>query len=161
MLRDEIWKELNHAERLLRYYHELSRYYNLREQGLRGIILFFYIAGASSIFELIPKEFSLVFASLLVVATVLDMTIKYGEKAALIRVIYIRCDKILDQWKELWVELEDEVVEDEFLWKKYRYLRDEQTASSQLSILFGIQIHEKIRDETEAEAYSYTEKSYQ
>ncbi len=160
MLRDEVWKQLNNAERLFRYYYELSQYYDVRERRLRGTILFSYIAGASAIFEVIPREATFVFAPLVIVATVWDMTMRYGEKAALLRVICTRCDRLLGQWKELWVELEDEVIENDSLWMKYRYLRDEETASSQLSVLFGIKKHERISEEAEEEAYSYTEKSY-
>ena len=160
MLRDEIWKQLNNAERLLRYYYELSQYYDVRERRLRGIILFSYIAGASAIIEVIPMKATLIFAPLVILSTVWDMTMRYGEKAALLRVICTRCDRLLDQWKELWVELEDEVIENDSLWMKYRYLRDEETATSELSVLFGIKKHKQISEQAEEEAYSYTEKSY-
>ena len=165
MLRNEIWKQLVHAETLLRYYYDLSQHYDKLERVNRGIILFFYVVGASTLLDVMPDGAFLswvraVIALCLIVATVWDMTMRYGEKAALLRVICSRCDRSLDQWRELWVESEEEVIENEKLWIKYRYLRDEQTASTEWSLLFGIKRDKDLQEEAENEAHTFIEESY-
>ena len=172
MLRDEIWKQLADAERLMRYYYCLSQRYDRQERLVRGIILSIYILGVPTLLgasspisdnptlESWASWILLGLGLILAAATVWDMTMRYGEKAALLRVICSRCDKLLDQWRELWTEIEDEVVENDALWMKYRYLRDEQTASTQWSVLFGIKQDKDIHDKAEQEAHAYVEGSY-
>ena len=164
MLRNEIWKQLVDAERLVRYYYSQAQYYDHRDRVLRGIILFVYVAGASMLLGAFPiKEnwANWIVGCLglgLIVATVWDMTMRYGEKAVLLRVVCARCDRLLDQWRELWAETEEEVIEDDTLRLKYRYLRDEQSASTELSVLFGIRENETLHDKAEKDAHDIVEE---
>lgn len=157
MLRNEIWNQLLDAERLVRYYANRSQHYNMICWIMRGALWLLYIVGISAYFKFLPLYLNIILAVLLAVATVLNAVMGFEEKAAILRGISSRCNRLLDQCRDLWLETEEGIVEDDILRMKYRYLRDEQTAATEWAGLFGIPEDDDLNEKMAKKAFSIVE----
>ena len=157
MLRNEIWNQLLDAERLVRYYAKRSQCYNTICWFMRSALWLLYIVGISAYFKLLPLYVNIALAVLLAIITILNAVMGYEEKAAILRGISSRCNRLLDQWRDLWLETQEGIVEDDILHMKYRYLRDEQTAATEWAGLFGIPEKDDLNEKMAKEAFSVVE----
>ena len=157
MLRNEIWNQLLDAERLVRYYSKLSQRYNTICWIMRSALWLLYIVGISTYFEFLHLYVNIALAVLLAVVTVWSAVMGYEEKAAILRGISSRCNRLLDQWRDLWLETQEDIVEDDILRMKYRYLRDEQTAATEWAGLFGIPVDDDLNKEVAKKAFKVVE----
>ena len=165
MLRDEVWFQLVETERAVRYYGYLTRRYNRFCWILRGAILLFCMTGITTLVEKLPKEVSewvsLAVTALLAGAVVLDVIMNYEKKAALLGIISIRCNRLLDRCQDLWNEVNQEELEDEDdLRGKYRLLRDETTDVTGWPSLVGVSEHKRINEKATTEANKAIKNRY-
>ena len=161
MMRDEIWNQLVDAERLVRYYGDLAQHYNRCSWILRGVILLFCMAGITALLERIPEWANLIVYAVLAGAIVSEAIMNYEKKAALVGIIYIRCDKLLDQWRDLWNEIDRaEPVDEEVIQEKYRRLRNDLTDVTGWVALCGISEHKRIHKKATKKAYETIQGYY-
>ncbi len=161
MLRDEIWNQLVDAERLVRYYGDLARYYNRCRWILRGAILLFCMTGITAFVESLPEWINLIVAAFLAGAVVWDAVMNYEKKAALLGIICVRCDRMLNQWRDLWNEVErEELLAEDALEEKFRHLRDDMTDVTEWATLCGISEHKRIHEKATKAAYETIQGYY-
>ena len=157
MLRREIWNQLLDAERLVRYYSKRTQRYNTFCWIMRSALWLLYIGGISAYLEFAHLYVSITLAVVLAVATVLNAVLGYDEKAATLKAISSRSNRLLDQWRDLWLETQEGIVEDDILRMKYRYLRDEQTASTEWAVFSGIPEDDELGKKAAKEAFKVVE----
>ena len=117
-LRQEIWHNLLDIDRYCRYY-EIAHARNTRYHLLlRGATLLLIAGVVTPIVGLIPTgpidEF--VRAGLFSLATgftIWDAIVNFSKRAAIAHAIYINCDRLRVEWRNLWLSVEDSKDVDE------------------------------------------------
>ena len=115
-LRNAVWQQLLDAERLMRYYSELTDRYRRRKMVPRILMAASSVGGAASIMidaEWIPDEAYLPAFLLVVAAVVWDFMHDYGDKAAILYSISVECGEYAIELHELWRSVDAAPLHDE------------------------------------------------
>ena len=102
---NQVWLGLFDVERLHRYYGRLAVRYKTRDQILTFAIILGSSAAAVTLLAHLWTWISIVLGFTVASIAIWSIIAKYGEKAAIARMIAMQCGEEAGHWKRLWLEL--------------------------------------------------------
>lgn len=160
MIRDEIWDQMIEAECLVRYYDALTQRYRVYHKILRAVILLSSMTAIGALLEQFPPNVYLVIGALLAVAVVWDMLADYSAKSALLSVICMECIGLLNEWRTLWEDVNQEEINESSLRQRTRELAKRLTDVTSRAIPANIAGNKSLYEKEAEAAYQVVKDRY-
>ena len=113
-LRQEVWHSLIEIDRHCRYYETVHSRAMFKHTLIRVLTLLLIAGVVTPIVDLIPIGNEIVRASLFSLATgltIVDAIVNFNKKAATAHAIYVNCDRLRVEWRNLWLSVADSTTD--------------------------------------------------
>ena len=159
---DEIWKSLFNANRLVRYYEELTSSYQKKYRWLRLWLLIFAAGELGAVMKLLPNFLEIYLLTLLpfsiIVLVAVDFVTDYGRKASMLHVIGMECSELEFEVHRLWTDRAS--IEDEEAIDKISRISQKLLKSTGKAGKFGIEENSKLHEKSTKDASEYLTNHY-
>ena len=102
--RNDVWQDLLDVTRLARYYGALSDRHRRNHSAIRFLLLAAAAGGIAALLNLLPAIAQLIAGGLIALVVAWDFVSDYAKKAAVLHTISVECDRLQNEWRELWNE---------------------------------------------------------
>ncbi len=110
--RNAVWQDILDAARLVRYYETLADRHRFKHWLIRFLMLAAAAGGVAALLELLPSIAQLVAGGLIALLVVWDSISDYAKKAAVLHAISLECSSLENEWRELWLDIENEATDE-------------------------------------------------
>lgn len=159
---DEIWKSLFNANRLVRYYEELTNSYLKKYRWTRYGLLVMAAGQFGVLFELLPNPWGIFLLtlspSLIILLVALDFVRDYGRKASMVHIISMKCSELENEIHRLWSD--HDIIEDEEAIEKLSLISKQLLEATGKASEFGIEHSTKLNEKCAKEASQYLTNYY-
>lgn len=159
---DEIWKSLFNANRLVRYYEEMTSSYQKKYRWTRYGLLVMAMCQLGVLFELSPNPWEIFLLTLLpfliISLVALDFVTDYGRKASMVHVISMKCSELENEVHRLWSD--HDIIEDKEAIEKLSLISTQLLEATGKVNTFGIEHNSKLNEKCAKEASQYLTNYY-
>ena len=162
--RIDIWNEMLDVVRLVRYYEALSDKQRLYYFVIRGILVVSALSGAAALLKFFPEdiqeEIAIVAGFVIALVTAWDILANYARKAAVLHAISKECSLLEIEWKDLWADANNHLLEDSVVRKKNRRLAKKITKVTAWAGDADIREDRILNEKCESVAYKIMRETY-
>ena len=160
--REEVRQHLIDSERLIRYYADLSDKYGKRANWIRGSLYFAAVAGMMSPYwaMTVSPFISIGVGGVLAIIITVDFVLEPGKKSVLLYGISIQCDRLNDEWQNLWIDIQKEGIDGEMMIRRIGQLAQLETSVTSGLGYAGIPQDLELNNKCHQEALEYMRSRY-
>ena len=162
--RQDIWDERLDVARLVRYYEKLSDKQRHYYFVIRGMLVLSAFSGAAALLKFFPEniqeEIAIVAGFVIALVTAWDILTNYARKAAVSHAIGKECSFLEIEWKDLWADANNHLLEDPVARKKNRRLARRITEVTAWAGYVNIREDRKLNEKCENEVHRIMGEKY-
>ena len=161
--RQEIWNELLDVDRACRYYEAVYARATKWHLIIRVAVLVALAGGIAAILDFLPGPtavYQVVLAALIAALTVWEAVANYAKKAAVSHAIYIQFTKLRVQLRDLWLLVDDEVVDEADVRRRVRELALMSGETENWAGASDITPNAKLNERTQKDAFNIVSDRY-
>ena len=156
-LRNAVWQQLLDAERLVRYYGEMTDRYRRWQRIPRYLMGASSVVGAAAIMfetDWIPNGVYLPVFLLIIAAIVWDFMHDYGDKAAILYSISVECGEYETELQDLWRSVDaEQPLEESRIRARLKEIESGMQRVTARAGYAGITVDEKLNEKTQEEGF--------
>ena len=163
-LREQIWEDFTEAQLYYRYYQELYERYQRWRITVRVTMLVSVLAVGSPIYGSLPDQVgALVSGTSAIVAAIailIDFALDPTKKSIVSFTLSRDCGNLVEDYRQLWLNLENEMIEERAAFSQFRDLADRVASVTRRSADAGITTIPSVLNRTTDDAHRIMKDQY-
>ena len=158
--RNAVWNELLDSARAVRYYDTLSSQYRRKHRIIMVILAASAASGVAALLEWLPDKVQIVANAVVAIAAVWGLFSDHARKAAVLHSVSLQCSRLHDEYKSLWLDVENYTKDDEEIRHILKRLNAEGDRATGVVGYADISVDEKVNDKSTDDADEVLKDQY-